>query len=93
VLSVSDTGSGIAPEHLPYVFERFYQADSSRHQFEGESGLGLAIARSIVEAHDGQIAATSVVGEGTTMLLTFPIDPAGSKLSNGQDIQEFTSAS
>lgn len=71
-LSVGDTGPGIAPEHLPYIFERFYRADLSRHEEGGESGLGLAIARSIVEAHGGRIWATSVVGEGTTVSVAFP---------------------
>lgn len=75
-LRVSDTGSGIAPEHLPYVFDRFYRADASRQrseQTDGEStGLGLAIAKAIVEAHGGTISATSVVGKGTTMIVVLP---------------------
>jgi len=66
VLSVSDTGSGIPAEDLPYVFERFYRAEKSRARAEGGSGLGLAIAKSIVEAHGGAIGARSTVGRGTT---------------------------
>lgn len=70
-LSVQDTGPGIAPEHLPHIFERFYRVDSSRQQVQAESGLGLAIARSIVEAHGGHLTAASVVGEGTTVSMAF----------------------
>ncbi|WP_119066290.1 sensor histidine kinase [Aggregatilinea lenta] len=75
VFSVQDTGSGIAPEHLPHVFERFYRADASRYQEHGESGLGMAIAKSIVEAHGGQIVAASDGKTGTTITLTFPLAP------------------
>jgi signal transduction histidine kinase len=75
--SVQDTGAGISPEHLPNIFERFYRADSARHTENGESGLGLAIAKSIVEAHRGTIHAESVVGGGTTMKITLPL--AGDK--------------
>jgi signal transduction histidine kinase len=66
-IEVADTGSGIAPEDLPYVFDRFYRADKSRSRESGGSGLGLAIARSIVEAHGGSIAARSELGQGTTI--------------------------
>ncbi len=71
VLQVSDTGQGIAPEDLPHVFDRFYRGDKSRSQ-SGASGLGLAIARSIVEAHNGRISASSTVGQGTTFTITLP---------------------
>ncbi len=71
-LSIRDSGPGIAPEHLAHIFERFYRVESSRYQAQNESGLGLAIARSIVEAHRGQISAASTVGEGTTISLAFP---------------------
>jgi signal transduction histidine kinase len=71
VLEVSDTGQGIPAEALPHVFDRFYRADASRTRPE-ESGLGLAIARSIVEAHGGTISAKSSVGVGTTMRITLP---------------------
>lgn len=80
LVTVKDTGSGIAAEDLPHVFDRFYRADKSRSRDPrsrggsgGGSGLGLAIARSIVEAHGGRIWAESEIGEGTTITFTLPI--------------------
>jgi signal transduction histidine kinase len=69
-LMVRDTGSGIAPEHLPNVFERFYRADAARHHASGGSGLGLAIVRSIVEAHGGKITVQSQPGQGTSFAIS-----------------------
>lgn len=69
---VEDTGNGIAPEHLPYVFERFYRADKSRTRLTGGAGLGLAIVKQLVEAHGGEISITSQVGEGTAVTFTTP---------------------
>lgn len=72
-LSIKDSGSGIAPEDLPHIFNRFYRADKSRHRNnELSSGLGLAIAKAIVEAHGGQITAVSTPNIGTTMQITLP---------------------
>lgn len=71
LLMVSDTGAGIAPQDLPNIFRRFYRSDKSRPQ-NGESGLGLAIARSIVEAHVGTIAVESELGKGTTFTISLP---------------------
>ena len=71
-LRVQDTGTGIAPEDLPHVFERFYRGEKSRQKQEGESGLGLAIARSIVEMHGGTITVESTLGEGTGFTVTLP---------------------
>jgi signal transduction histidine kinase len=71
LLRVSDTGSGIEPEHLPYVFKRFYRADDARPA-NGESGLGLAIAKSLVEAHGGTIQAESKPGHGATFTVALP---------------------
>lgn len=73
--TVTDTGSGIAPEDLPHVFERFYRADSSRSRATGGSGLGLTITRRLVEAHGGRITATSAVGQGSEFTFTLPIAP------------------
>jgi signal transduction histidine kinase len=73
VLSVRDSGTGIAPEALPRIFDRFYRGDEGRQAQEGQSGLGLAIAKSIVELHGGQIAARSTLGEGTTLTVSLPV--------------------
>jgi signal transduction histidine kinase len=70
-LSVRDTGAGIPPADLPFVFNRFYRADKSRSD-EGESGLGLAIVKALVEAHGGTIEALSELGRGTTMRIHLP---------------------
>ncbi|HWA16357.1 MAG TPA: ATP-binding protein [Gemmatimonadales bacterium] len=74
-ISVRDTGSGIAAEHLPRIFERFYRADSSRSRDMGGTGLGLAIVKHLVEGHDGHVEATSQLGSGTEIACWFP-DPA-----------------
>jgi len=73
-VSVSDTGSGIAPEHLPNVFERFYRADASRARATGGAGLGLAIVRQLVEGHGGRVKVESEAGAGTTFRFTVPYD-------------------
>ncbi len=72
-LRVSDTGKGISPEDLPHVFERFYRGDRARPAEEGSSGLGLAIAKALVEAHGGKISVASVLGQGTTFMIELPI--------------------
>lgn len=71
---VQDTGSGIAPADLPYIFDRFYRADRSRTRSSGGAGLGLAITRRIVEAHGGTMSAHSTVGAGTTISFSLPIE-------------------
>jgi two-component system heavy metal sensor histidine kinase CusS len=70
-VTVSDSGCGIAPEHLPRVFDRFYRADSSRSS-DG-AGLGLALVKSIVDLHGGSARIESEVNRGTTVTLTFPV--------------------
>jgi two-component system OmpR family sensor kinase len=72
LVTVSDTGPGIPAEDLPYIFDRFYRADKSRSRAVGGSGLGLTIARYIVEAHGGRIWAESQVGEGTQVHFVIP---------------------
>ena len=69
-IAVSDNGSGIAPEHLPRVFDRFYRADSSRSS-DG-AGLGLALVKSIVDLHGGTARIDSEVGHGTVVTIVFP---------------------
>jgi two-component system, OmpR family, sensor kinase len=71
-VSVADTGSGIAPEHLPHLMERFYRVDDARARAHGGTGLGLPICQSIVEAHGGRMEIQSEVGNGTTVLVTLP---------------------
>lgn len=68
---IRDTGSGIAPEHLPHLTERFYRVDSSRTGETGGSGLGLAICKAIVEAHGGRLEIASKPGEGTQVSVFF----------------------
>ena len=72
VITVTDTGDGIAPEHLPHLGERFYRIDTARARTDGGTGLGLSISRGIVEAHGGTLAFESVVGQGTTVTVTLP---------------------
>lgn len=70
--TVSDTGDGIAPEDLPYIFEQFYRADPSRSRATGGSGIGLSIVEAIVKAHGGTISVSSVPGEGSAFTVTLP---------------------
>jgi two-component system phosphate regulon sensor histidine kinase PhoR len=72
VIAVSDTGVGIAAEHLTRIFERFYRADPARSRAEGGTGLGLAIVRHLVEAHGGRVSAESTLGNGTTIHVRLP---------------------
>jgi two-component system sensor histidine kinase BaeS len=72
-LAVGDTGAGIAPDALPHVFDRFYRGDPARNQQDGESGLGLAIAKSITEAEGGRIEVESELGRGTTFTVLLPV--------------------
>jgi two-component system, OmpR family, sensor histidine kinase BaeS len=71
-IRVTDTGVGISAEDLPRVFERLYRADNSRSRATGGAGIGLSIARAIVEAHGGTIHATSVPGRGSEFVITLP---------------------
>lgn len=71
-IEVQDTGAGIPPEDLPYVFEQFYRGEEDRRRDAGSTGLGLTIAQGIVEAHGGNIGIESTVGEGTRVWFTLP---------------------
>ena len=78
-ITVRDTGAGIPPEDLPYVFDRFWKGDRSRTRAGGAgSGLGLAIARQLVQAHGGTICVESKVGRGTTFVIDLPAGPRAS---------------
>jgi two-component system sensor histidine kinase VicK len=72
-ISVEDRGPGIPAEKLPRIFERFYRLDKARSRRLGGAGLGLPIAKTIVEAHGGRIEAVSRLGEGTKMTLCLPL--------------------
>lgn len=71
-IQVTDSGSGIAEEDIPFVFERFYKADKARTRGRSGTGLGLAIAYNIIKAHNGEISVVSRIGEGTTFSFTIP---------------------
>jgi signal transduction histidine kinase len=73
LISIQDTGEGIPPEHLPLIFERFYRVDKSRTRATGGSGLGLTIAKRIVDAHGGTISVVSEPGKGSTFTFSIPV--------------------
>ncbi len=71
-VTVTDTGEGIPPEDLPHVFERFYRGEKSRNRASGGAGLGLVIAKGIVEAHGGSLHVVSEWGKGAAFTFTLP---------------------
>ncbi len=72
-LTVADTGEGISPADLPYIFDRFWRGDRSRsHTHNPGSGLGLAITRQLIQAHGGQITVQSRPGQGSTFTILLP---------------------
>jgi two-component system phosphate regulon sensor histidine kinase PhoR len=72
VLSVTDHGTGIAREHLPRLFERFYRVDKARSRDLGGTGLGLAIVKHIAQVHRGRVSVESVPGAGSTFRIHLP---------------------
>ena len=71
-ITVSDSGEGIAPADIPYLFDRFYRSEKSRSRQTGGAGLGLAITRGIVEAHHGSISVESTPGSGSKFIIRIP---------------------
>lgn len=80
---IADDGIGMAKEHLPYVFERFYKADASRNRTLGGNGLGLSIVKKIVEMHQGTVHVQSELGKGSTFTVKLPLNPALEAASAG----------
>ena len=83
-LAVSDTGLGIAREHLPRLTERFYRVDGSRSRETGGTGLGLSIVKHVVQRHGGELAIESEVGKGSVFRLVFPAP----RVRTGEPIEE-----
>jgi two-component system, OmpR family, phosphate regulon sensor histidine kinase PhoR len=81
-IEFKDDGDGIAPEHLPRLFERFYRVEKSRNRNEGGSGLGLAIVKHIIESHGQQIQVSSTVGIGTTFTFSLQKSKATGPVSS-----------
>jgi len=73
LLRVSDTGAGIAAEHLPRIFDRFYRIDGARSRAAGGTGLGLAIAKMLIDAHGGELSLASTQGVGTNVTVRLPL--------------------
>jgi two-component system phosphate regulon sensor histidine kinase PhoR len=74
--TVTDTGIGIPPEHLPRIFERFYRVDPARSRQRGGTGLGLAVVKHVAEAHGGHVRVRSAPGSGTVVTVALPLAPS-----------------
>ncbi|MGE5390018.1 MAG: sensor histidine kinase [Deltaproteobacteria bacterium] len=86
IIEIKDNGLGIPQESLPYVFDRLYRADPSRNRQSGSSGLGLSIARQVIEAHGGKIWAESELGVGTSIFFTLPKVESVSRLEESEEL-------
>ena len=71
-IEVQDNGNGIAPEHLPYIFDRFYRVDKARARQSGGNGIGLSLVKFLVKLFEGKISVESEVGKGTRFIVRFP---------------------
>ena len=78
-IAVRDYGPGIAPEHLPRLTERFYRVDVSESRAQGGTGLGLALAKHILNRHGGRLTIESVLGQGATFIAHLPLADGGAK--------------
>lgn len=87
-IHIEDNGAGIEKSELPFIFDRFYRADSSRNTTTGGSGLGLAIARKIIEDHDGQILMESEKGRGMKISFSLPKVQSGSTEQQKQHLEK-----
>jgi len=85
LVSVTDSGPGVAPEDMPYLFDHFYRGDKSRDRKSGGSGLGLAIVKQLVENHGGKVAVNSTLGAGSVFQVLLPLEegPKNSAKNNG----------
>jgi signal transduction histidine kinase len=72
-ITVADNGPGIAPEHLPYLWDRFYRVDKARSRVKDSTGLGLPIVKYVAEAHGGSVSVSSTPGQGTTFIVSLPL--------------------
>jgi signal transduction histidine kinase len=77
VLQVADSGIGIAPDQQAHIFDRFHQIDGSARRKYGGVGLGLALVKEIIEAHNGRVAVDSIEGKGSTFTIILPISSKG----------------
>ncbi|MDX2138720.1 MAG: sensor histidine kinase [Chloroflexota bacterium] len=77
VITITDTGSGISAEHIPRVFDRFYRVEQYRPLEDAHTGLGLSIAKKVIELHGGTITLDSAIQQGTTVKITLPVTPPG----------------
>jgi len=72
IVSIKDTGTGIALDEQPFIFERFYRGEKSRNRKTGGAGIGLTVVKAIVEAHGGKVAVQSTLHQGSEFIVRFP---------------------
>jgi two-component system phosphate regulon sensor histidine kinase PhoR len=92
-IAVEDTGTGIARQHLPRIFERFYRADKARSRERGGTGLGLAIVKHLTQVFGGEVSVVSRVGEGSTFTVRIPLVDSASQTAVAKRFTEPAAAS